>query len=61
MQQRKGCWSDLCLKMPGLGAGPQDPSVFVLSFMRVSLETEHSAKSCGWHRFTVITVSDRRG
>lgn len=29
MQQGKGCWSDLCLKMLGLGAGPRDPSVFV--------------------------------
>lgn len=42
MQPGKGCWNDLCLKMPGLAASHQDPSMFAFSFTRYPLEAEHS-------------------
>ena len=41
MQQGKGCWNDVCLKMPELAASHQDPSMFAFSFMRHPLEAEH--------------------
>lgn len=42
VQLGKGCWNDLCLKMPRLAASHQDPSMFTFSFTRYPLEAEHS-------------------
>lgn len=44
MQQGKGCWNDLCLKMLGLAASHHDPSMFAFSFTRYPLEAERSGQ-----------------